>query len=182
MSSKAGSCWFMMFCSVLMILCRDFLSAAELLPHHARMPCVRQQQNDTKSFFGRFIFLSVLRKYSCFCAFFCDFKFLLPFLKLLSTECSMQILIHCKYITIYKQYRTTPFKNNALNKETCLKTETDIMKIYICSAFCAFLTSAVVFVFYEKSSEMCVTKKLKLDTLSTFSQLICSGKCNHASS
>ena len=42
MSSREGSCWFMMFWAVFMTRYRYFLSAAELPPYHTRMPYVRK--------------------------------------------------------------------------------------------------------------------------------------------
>ncbi len=42
MSSMAGSCCFVMFCcSVLITLCKAIVSAAELRPYHASIPCVK---------------------------------------------------------------------------------------------------------------------------------------------
>lgn len=47
---RPGSCWFIIFFSVFLILCRDFfLSAAELRRYHTRMPCVRTLGKSTST-------------------------------------------------------------------------------------------------------------------------------------
>lgn len=113
MLSRAGSCCLvMMFCAVLITLCKAFLSAAELFPYHTSIPCVRillmeQRQNANKSRCDKFTFLSILKKYR----------------------------------------------------------------------FCAFLTSAVMFIVHVSSSEMCVLRYLKLNTISTICSLLYNGVC-----
>ena len=64
-----------MFCAVFLILSSAFLSAVVQLPNHTRMSyeimlSTEQLQKDNSSFWGRWIWLSDLRKQSRCCAFF----------------------------------------------------------------------------------------------------------------
>lgn len=61
------SCWLMIFWAVFIVLCSDFLSAAELLPYHDRLPQVRthsmeQRWKDFRCCCERLAFLSVYWK------------------------------------------------------------------------------------------------------------------------